>query len=118
VLATWSVSWPPLAVPPLSCTWKVKLPYGVPLACWRARTAAGRQGCRWPTRTSQPSRQRRLIVSVPLSGSVAILTFSSELAVVSARVAEAEIGLREGVGGVLVGRDGLVRRRSERRSRR
>ena len=31
-LAVGSRSTPPLAVPPSSCTWKVKLAYGVPLA--------------------------------------------------------------------------------------
>ena len=31
VLADWSRSTPPLAVPPLSCTWKVKVANGDPL---------------------------------------------------------------------------------------
>ena len=78
VFGDWSVSTPPLAVPPLSCTWKVKLASGDPIAF-----AAGVNSSLpaemsaaltyWPTVTAVP-----LSVSVPAVpvGSVAIFTAS------------------------------------------
>src|SRR5438552_1650065 len=78
-----SRSTPPFAVPPLSCTWNVKLAYGVPLA-----SAAGANTSRpasmsptltnWPATTAAPRT-----LSVPVPGSVATLTAWKPLAGVS-----------------------------------
>ena len=79
---TFTVSWrgvgststPPFAVPPLSCTWKVKLVYAMPLAS----TAGANTNCpaamsatltNCPAATAVP-----LSLSVPAPGSVAIFT--------------------------------------------
>src|SRR5205809_438506 len=82
VLADWSVSTPPLATPPLSLTWNVKLASGDPLAF-----AAGVNTSRpalmsatvtnWPAVTAMP-----LLVSVPDArvGIVVISTAASALA--------------------------------------
>src|SRR5205823_1285737 len=80
VFGDWSRSTPPLAVPPLSCTWKVKLVYGEPLAL-----AAGRKrklpavislaAMNWPAKTAMP-----LLISVPLLGSAVTRTAFSVLA--------------------------------------
>src|SRR5207249_877913 len=69
-----SRSTPPLAVPPLSCTWKVKLAYGVPLAS-AAGANTSRPASRSPTLTNWPATTvvpRPL--SVPVPGSVVIFT--------------------------------------------
>src|SRR4051794_20921192 len=71
-------STPPLAVPPSSFAWKVKLSYGVPEA---PRAGVNRKpvrladGMSWPTVTGVP-----LNVSVPLAGSEAILIAARLLA--------------------------------------
>ena len=74
VLGVGSRSTPPLAVPPLSCTWNVKLAYAVPLALAAGvnvsspeAMSATRMNC--PGVTATP-----LSVSVPDVGSVVILT--------------------------------------------
>jgi hypothetical protein len=80
VRATASLSTPPFATPPSSCTWKVKLAYAAPL--WLgagvnlkppAATAAADTDC--PLVTAMPAS-----VSVPAAGSVAIFTLSSAFA--------------------------------------
>src|SRR2546428_13840746 len=74
VLGLWSRSTPLLAVPPSSCTWKVKLAYEAPLASAAgvktslpAAISAALTNC--PADTATPS-----LVSVPADGSVVIFT--------------------------------------------
>src|SRR5438876_110009 len=69
-----SRSTPPLAVPPSSCTWNVKLAYGVPLAS-AAGLNTSRPASIAPTVTNCPAVIAvPLSVSVPAPGSVVIRT--------------------------------------------
>src|SRR3989441_163909 len=79
---TFTVSWrgvgststPPFAVPPLSCTWKVKLAYGVPLAS-AAGASTSRPASMSPTLTNWPATTAApRTLSVPVPGSVVIFT--------------------------------------------
>ena len=71
---------PPLAVPPLSCTWKVKLAYGVPLA-WVTGVNTSRPASMSPTLTNWPAVTTvPLSLSAPAPGSVVIRTACSWLA--------------------------------------
>ena len=75
-----SRSTPPLAVPPSSCTWNVKLAYGVPLAS-AAGLNTSRPASIAPTVTNCPAVIAvPLSVSVPAPGSVVIRTAWSWLA--------------------------------------
>ena len=72
VFGLWSVSCPPLATPPLSCTWKVKLAKPAPLALAAGvytKLAMLAKLMLWPAVTGTPLR-----VKLPLAGKVVMLT--------------------------------------------
>src|ERR1700686_3936413 len=85
VLGVGSRFTPPLAVPPSSCTWNVKLAYAVPLAFAAGGNLSlplviSASVTNWPVVTAMP-----LSVSVPAAGSVLIFTAKRLLAGVSLR---------------------------------
>src|SRR5438309_775839 len=74
LLGDWSRSTPPLAVPPLSCTWKVNEVYGEPLAFaagvnFNSLAVMSATAMDWPAETARP-----LFVSEPANGSELIFT--------------------------------------------
>ena len=83
VLGEASRSMPPLAVPPLSCTWKVKLARAAPFALsagvnWSKPDVMFATGMEAPAVTAT-----ELFVRLPLAGSVVTFTPSSVFAGVS-----------------------------------
>ena len=81
VLGDWSVFWPPLAVPPLSLAWKVKEARAAPLLLAggvHTRLARLAAVITWPAVTGVPES-----VSVPVAGSVVMVTACRVLAGVS-----------------------------------
>ena len=96
-----SRSTPPLAVPPLSCTWKVNEVYGVPLPLapgWKTSRPAAMLAAEtyWPVVTVVP-----LSFTVPAAGSVVIFTARSVVRHVPQGVAEPEVRGGQGARGVL-----------------
>src|SRR5205085_1411917 len=89
VLADWSRSTPPLAVPPLSCTWKVKLASGDPLE-WAVGVNTSRPAAMLAAETKSPAfTVAPLLVKVPVPAPGAVSkSIAAPLATVTTPVDE------------------------------